>query len=48
VLLRQRLAAAGYEVDFLSAQPTGSSRAISALLPTRRDIKKLSRAHGVM
>lgn len=48
VLLRQRLVAAPYLVDILACQATGNTRAVSALLPKRRDLKKLSRAHGVL
>lgn len=48
VLLRQRLTAAPYMVDILACQATGQSRAVSALLPKRRDIKKLGRVHGMM
>lgn len=48
VLLRQRLMAAPYMVDILASQATGQSRAVSALLPRRRDIKKLGRVHGMM
>ena len=48
VLLRQRLMASPYMVDILASQATGQSRAVSALLPRRRDIKKLGRVHGMM
>ncbi|HEY9720770.1 MAG TPA: hypothetical protein V6D47_02085 [Oscillatoriaceae cyanobacterium] len=48
VLLRQRLTAAPYLVDLLACQATGQTRAVSALLPKRRDLKKLSRAHGIL
>lgn len=48
VLLRQRLVACPYVVDLLSSQAVGNARAVSALLPKRRDLKKLSRAQGIM
>lgn len=48
VLLRQRLMASPYMVDLLTSTATGQSRAVSALLPRRRDIKKLGRVHGMM
>jgi hypothetical protein len=46
--LRQRLVAAPYIVDLLASQATGQSRAVSALLPKRRDLKRLSRAQGIL
>lgn len=48
VLLRQRLGPGPYRVDLLSVHPTGPSRAVSALLPKRRDLRKLGRVHGMM
>jgi hypothetical protein len=48
VLLRQRLVACPYIVDILGCQAVGNARAISALLPKRRDLKKLSRAQGIL
>lgn len=48
VLLRQKLLASPYLVDILACQATGNARAVSALLPRRRDLKKLSRAHGIL
>lgn len=48
VLLRQRLAACPYNVDLLGCQDVGNARAVSALLPKRRDLKKLSRAQGIL
>lgn len=48
VLLRQKLMASPYMVDILACQATGNERAVSALLPKRRDIKKLGRAHGIL
>lgn len=48
VLLRQRLGPGPYRVDLLSVHPTGGSRAVSALLPKRRDLRKLGRVHGMM
>lgn len=47
VLLRQNLTRA-YLVDILSCLADGNSRSVSALLPTRRDLKKLRRAQGVL
>jgi hypothetical protein len=46
--LRQRLGARGYAVDQLTCRPEGAGRAISTLLPVRRDLKKLARAQGVL
>lgn len=48
VLLRQRLAGSPYNVDILACQAVGNARAVSALLPKRRDLKKLSRAQGIL
>lgn len=48
VLLRQRLVACPYIVDILGCQAVGNARAVSALLPKRRDLKKLSRAQGIL
>jgi hypothetical protein len=48
VLLRQRLVACPYIVDVMACQAVGNARAISALLPKRRDLKKLSRAQGIL
>jgi hypothetical protein len=48
VLLRQRLVASPYNVDILASQAVGNARATSALLPKRRDLKKLSRAQGIL
>ena len=48
VLLRQRLTACPYVVDILACQDVGNARAVSALLPKRRDLKKLSRAQGIL
>jgi hypothetical protein len=48
VLLRQRMVACPYIVDILSCQAVGNARAVSALLPKRRDLKKLSRAQGIL
>lgn len=48
VLLRQRLAGCPYNVDILGCQDVGNARAVSALLPKRRDLKKLSRAQGIL
>ena len=48
VLLRQRLTACPYMVDILGCQDVGNARAVSALLPKRRDLKKLSRAQGIL
>jgi hypothetical protein len=47
VLLRQKLTL-HYMVDILSCLATGNSRAVSALLPSRRDLKKLRRAQGIL
>lgn len=48
VLLRQRLMGAPYNVDLLTCRASGSARAVSALLPARRDLKRLGRAQGIM
>jgi hypothetical protein len=48
VLLRQRLTGCPYMVDMLTCQDVGNARAVSALLPKRRDLKKLSRAQGIL
>ena len=48
VLLRQRLVAAPYVVDILASQAVGNARSVSALLPKRRNLNKLSRAQGVL
>ncbi|MEB3221496.1 MAG: hypothetical protein VKS61_05415 [Candidatus Sericytochromatia bacterium] len=48
VTLRQRLSGRGYLVDQLTCRPDGAGRALSTLLPVRRDLKKLSRAQGVL
>lgn len=48
VLLRQRLMASPYSVDILASQAVGNARAVSTLLPKRRDLKKLSRAQGIL
>jgi hypothetical protein len=47
-LLRQSLAAVPYEVDSISVRTVGPARAISALLPRRRDVRRLSRAEGIL
>ncbi|MEB3330143.1 MAG: hypothetical protein VKQ33_13010 [Candidatus Sericytochromatia bacterium] len=48
VALRQRLGQRGYAVDQLTCRPDGAGRAVSTLLPVRRDLKKLARAQGVL
>jgi hypothetical protein len=47
VLLRQNLTPS-YLVDILACLANGNARSVSALLPSRRDLKKLRRAHGVL
>jgi hypothetical protein len=47
VLLRQKLTTQ-YLVDILSCLATGNARSVNALLPARRDLKKLRRAQGIL
>lgn len=48
VALRARLGQRSYQVDILAVQAHGAGRAISTLLPKRRDLKRLSRVQGVL
>jgi hypothetical protein len=47
VLLRQKLTTQ-YLVDILSCLANGNARSVNALLPARRDLKKLRRAQGIL